>query len=66
MDILLKTLVVECDGVEDKVPCRYSNMKKQAILERCGFKVIRVTKREWDLSKNACLDRIMGEYLKVK
>lgn len=66
MDILLKNLVVECDGVEDKVRCRYSNMKKQAILERCGFKVIRVTKREWDLSKNACLDRILSEYSKLK
>ena len=66
MDILLNKLVVECDGVEDKIPSRCSNMKKQAILERCGFRVIRVTKREWDLSKNACLDRIMGEYLKMK
>ncbi len=66
MDILLNPLVVECDGVEDKTVSRYSNTKKQAILERCGFKVIRVTKREWDLSKNACLDRIMGEYSKLK
>jgi len=61
-DILLDKLVVECDGVEDKSPSRFSATKKQSILERCGFRVIRVTKREWDLSKNACLDRIMGEY----
>ncbi len=65
IDLLLGTLVVECDGVEDTVKSRVSNMKKQAILERCGFKVIRLTKREWDLSKNACLDRIMGEYSKI-
>ncbi len=65
IDLLLGTLVVECDGVEDTTKSRVSNMKKQAILERCGFKVIRLTKREWDLSKNACLDRIMGEYSKI-
>lgn len=65
LDLLLGKLVVECDGVEDSIKSRVSNMKKQAILERCGFKVIRVTKREWDLSKNACLDRIMGEYSKI-
>ena len=66
IDILLNKLVIECDGVEDKTVSRFCNMKKQAILERCGFRVIRVTKREWDLSKNACLDRIMGEYSKIK
>ncbi len=65
IDLLLGTLVVECDGVEDTTKSRVSNMKKQAILERCGFKVIRLTKREWDLSKNTCLDRIMGEYSKI-
>lgn len=66
IDILLNKLVVECDGVEDSTRSRFSNVKKQSILERCGFKVIRVTKREWDLSKNACLDRIMDEYSKLK
>lgn len=65
IDILLNKLAVECDGMEDKTSSRYTNTKKQTIIERCGFKVIRVTKREWDLSKNACLDRIMGEYSKI-
>lgn len=65
MDLVLGKLVVECDGVEDSVKSRVNNMKKQAIIERCGFKVIRLTKREWDLSKNTCLDRIMGEYSKI-
>ncbi len=65
IDLLLGKLVVECDGVEDKVQSRISNTKKQSIIERCGFKVIRLTKREWDLSKKACLDRIMGEYSKI-
>ncbi len=65
IDILINKLAIECDGVEDSTRSRISNMKKQAIIERCGFRVIRVTKREWDLSKKACLDRIMGEYSKI-
>ena len=27
-------------------------------MERLGYEVVRVTKREWDLSKDAALDRI--------
>ncbi len=57
-DILIDKVVVEIDGVEDEVPSKYNDMKKQAIIERCGYSVIRITKREWDLSKTACLDRI--------
>ena len=51
--------IVEVDGVEDKIPLRMSNMKKQAILERCGFKVNRITYREWQYSNKACLDRVL-------
>lgn len=53
--------VVEIDGVEDKNSSRISNMKKQAILERSGFKVKRITFREWYYSPKACLDRILIE-----
>lgn len=60
-DLIIDNLVIELDGVEDKAVSRYSDMKKQAILERCGFKVMRVTKREWDMSKKASLDRILNE-----
>ena len=49
IDLLLDTLVVECDGVEDNVKARFSNMKKQAILERCGFKVIQSYKARMGL-----------------
>lgn len=59
-DIVIDGLVIEIDGVEDKVSRRYSNMKKQSVLERCGFNVIRLTKREWDMSKKASLDRIIS------
>ena len=52
--------VVECDGVEDKIPSKISNMKKQAIIERSGLKVSRISKREWMYSPKACIDRIIN------
>ena len=52
--------VIECDGVEDKTPSKVSNMKKQAILERSGLKVSRISKREWGYSPKACIDRIIN------
>lgn len=52
--------VVECDGVEDKTSSKVSNMKKQAILERTGLKVLRISKREWECSPKACIDRIIN------
>lgn len=57
-DILIDKTVVEIDGVIDNIEPRYNDMKKQAIIERCGFNVVRITKREWNISKEACLDRI--------
>lgn len=54
--------IIEVDGVEDSKKLHHmSNMKKQAILERCGYKVKRITYREWQYSKNACLDRVLAE-----
>ena len=53
--------VVEIDGVEDKHSDRISNMKKQAIIERSGYKVKRITYREWHYSPKACLDRVLIE-----
>lgn len=52
-------LIIEIDGVEDNVKSRITNMKKQSILERCGFTVKRITYREWQYSKDACLDRVL-------
>ena len=51
--------VVEIDGVEDKIKSHISNMKKQAIIERSGYKVKRITYREWQYSPKACLDRVL-------
>ena len=53
--------VIEIDGVEDKNADRISNMKKQAIIERSGYKVKRITFREWHYSPKACLDRVLIE-----
>ena len=51
--------VIEVDGVEDNERSMVSNMKKQSIIERSGFKVNRVTYREWQYSQKACLDRLL-------
>ena len=51
--------ILEIDGVEDKHKSNIPNMKKQSILERSGYKVKRITFREWQYSQKACLDRIL-------
>ena len=53
--------VIEIDGVEDKIKSNISNVKKQAIIERSGYKVKRITFREWQYSPKACLDRVLIE-----
>lgn len=59
-DLLIdEKFIVEIDGVEDKIKSHTKNMKKQAIMERSGFKVKRITSREWQYSKKACLERIL-------
>ena len=55
--------VVECDGVEDKIPSKIPDMKKQSILERTGLKVSRISRREWLYSPKACIDRILNSNL---
>ena len=61
-DLLVdEKFVVEIDGLDDKIKSHISNMKKQAIIERSGFKVKRITFREWQYSPKACLDRVLIE-----
>ena len=52
--------VIECDGLEDNVKSNVSNMKKQAIIERCGLLVCRFSIREWKMSKEACVNRMIN------
>ena len=51
-------IVVEIDGVEDNVKEKISDTKKQTILERAGYKVLRISFREWEHSSQACIDRV--------
>ena len=61
VDLLVDNkFVIECDGVEDKTSAKVSNMKKQAIIERSGLKVSRISRREWQYSPKACIDRIIN------
>jgi len=60
VDLLVNDkIAIECDGVEDSKRLSGTNMKKQAILERSGFKINRVTYREWQYSPKACIDRLL-------
>lgn len=52
-------IAIECDGVEDQKRLSSTNMKKQAILERSGYKINRITFREWFYSPKTCLDRVL-------
>ena len=54
-------IIIEIDGLEDSLHTHMQNMKKQAILERCGYKVNRITFREWHYSPKACLDRVLRD-----
>lgn len=51
-------VIVEVDGVEDNVKSNINDIKKQTILERAGYKVSRISYREWEHSSQACLDRV--------
>lgn len=60
VDLLVNDkIAIECDGVEDNKRLSATNMKKQAILERSGFKINRITFREWQYSQQACIDRVL-------
>lgn len=60
VDLLVNDqIAIECDGVEDNKRLSCTNMKKQAILERSGLKIHRITYREWQYSPKACLDRVL-------
>ena len=52
-------IAIEIDGMEDQKRNSLTNMKKQAILERSGFKINRITFREWQYSQKACIDRVL-------
>lgn len=60
VDLLVNDkIAIEIDGVEDNKKLSATNLKKQAILERSGFKINRITFREWQYSHQACVDRVL-------
>lgn len=69
LDLLIDDkIAIEVDGVEDSgftsekrsLQASHISMKKQSILERSGFKINRITFREWQYSPQACLARIFN------
>ncbi|EKE03540.1 MAG: hypothetical protein ACD_20C00191G0017 [uncultured bacterium] len=63
----ISSLAIECNGYNESVSLNSSVFKqenyskeiwKQSILERCGWKVLRITAREWSYSQKACINRI--------
>lgn len=60
LDLLVDDkIAIEVDGVTDQMRPSSTNAKKQSILERSGFKINRITYREWQYSQKACLDRVL-------
>ena len=53
-------IILEIDGVEDSIKSSQTFIKKEKILERSVFKVIRLSFREWQNSKPASIDRILS------
>jgi len=51
------SVAVQFDGF-DETENQSKEIKNQAILERCGWKVMRITSREWHYSSKVCINRI--------
>ena len=69
-DLLIKdelgnSVIVEIDGVADEKRSNISDIKKQTILERAGYKVTRISFREWEHSSQACIDRVKKIIIEV-
>ncbi len=53
-----KSIIVECDGMEDNIKINKTQIKKQTLMERAGAYVERISLREWYISPDGCLERI--------
>lgn len=58
-------VIVEIDGVDDNIKSNIADIKKQTILERAGYKVSRISFREWEHSSQACIDRVKQLITKI-
>ena len=59
-DLIVDKTIIEVDGMDDEPYEKITNMKKQAILERSGYEVKRVSYREWLTSQKVCIDRLLN------
>ncbi len=53
-----RSIIVECDGVEDNTKTNKTQIKKQTLMERTGTIVERISYREWYISPTGCIERI--------
>ncbi len=60
-----KTLIIECDGMEDNVKSGKPQIKKQTLMERTGAVVERISFREWYISQQGCIERIKNIFINV-
>lgn len=64
-DPLKKTILIECDGMEDNKKMYNTQIKKHVILERSGLKIVRLSYREWLHSSQACIDRVANTFTEI-
>ncbi len=60
-----KTIIIECDGVEDNQKNNKGQIKKQTLMERTGVFVERISYREWYISKTGCIERIKNIFSEI-
>ena len=60
-----KSIIVECDGVEDNIKTNKTQIKKQTLMERTGTQVERISYREWYTSPQGCIERIKSIFTEI-
>lgn len=63
----IASLAVELNGFnpEETVEDFKKSLEKQEILERCGYKIARLTLREWYYCKKACINKLKSCIIKT-
>jgi len=63
----INSIIVEIDGLsaEANQEKLAKSIEKQEVLERCGWRVVRISSREWNYSKKACINKIKNNLIKI-
>ena len=64
-DPIGRSIIVECDGVEDNTRTNKTQIKKQTLMERTGTLVERLSYREWCTSQSGCIERIKNIFTEM-